>query len=203
MSDISFISTTNSESTFHAPGHAVSKFETPILQISTPNASNLPLKRGANPVLVRTLSATSLLSIELPDEGTDVMATREVDILSDDAGGKSIVDAVFSPHDSDIIAVNTSGALYNCSIYQGAKAVFVIFFVLISMSSCFFRRRIGLNQVRFENTNGDQFWRLRPSDQGYFLASSNCIQHLDFRVRTPTGYADFSANSEIVEPVYC
>ncbi|KAG1772809.1 hypothetical protein EDD22DRAFT_976463 [Suillus occidentalis] len=163
--NISFISAINSESIFHAPGHAVSKFETPILQISTPNASNTPLKCGTNPVLVRTLSATSLLSIELPDEGTGAMATREVDILSDDAGGKSIVDAVFSPHDSDIIAVNTSGAIYDCSIYQGAKAV----------------RRIGLNQVRFENTNGDQFWRLRSSDQGYFLASSNCIQHLDFR----------------------
>jgi hypothetical protein len=129
MSDISFISANNSDSTFHPPGRAVSKFETPILQISTPNASNSPLKRGTNPVLVRTLSATSLLSIELPDEGTDFMATREVDILSDDTGGKSVVDAAFSPYDSDIIAVNTSGALYNCSIYQGAKAVFVTFFV--------------------------------------------------------------------------
>ncbi|KAG1877971.1 hypothetical protein DFJ58DRAFT_712609 [Suillus subalutaceus] len=164
--NISFISATNSDSTFHAPGHAASKFETPILQISTPNASNSPLKHGTNPVLVRTLSATSLLSIESADEGTDFKATREVDILSDDTGGKSVVDAAFSPHDSDIIAVNTSGALYNCSIYQGAKAV----------------RRIGVNQVRFENTNGDQFWRLRPSDQGYFLASSSCIQHLDFRL---------------------
>lgn len=168
--NVSFISATNSDSTFHAPGHAASKFETPILQISTPNTSNSPLKRGTNPVLVRTLSATSLLSIELADEGTDFKATREVDILSDDAGGKNVVDAAFSPHESDIIVVNTSGALYNCSIYQGAKAV----------------RRIGVNQVRFESTNGDQFWRLRPSDQGYFLASSSCIQHLDFRASQPT-----------------
>ncbi|KAG1754620.1 hypothetical protein EDB19DRAFT_1892579 [Suillus lakei] len=168
--NISFISATNSDSTFHAPGHAASKFETPILQISTPNASNSPLKHGTNPVLVRTLSATSLLSIELADEGTDFKATREVDILSDDAGGKSVVDAAFSPHDSDIIAVNTSGALYTCSIYQGAKAV----------------RPMGLNRVRFENTNGDQFFRLRSSDQGYFLASSSCIQHLDFRSSQPT-----------------
>ncbi|KAG1827154.1 uncharacterized protein BJ212DRAFT_1443298 [Suillus subaureus] len=168
--NISFVSATNFDSTFHAPGHAASKFETPILQISTPNASNSPLKRGTNLVLVRTLSATSLLSIELADEGTDFKATREVDILSDDAGGRSVVDAAFSPRDSDIIAVNTSGALYNCSIYRGAKAV----------------RRIGLNQVRFENTHGDQFWRLRPSDQGYFLASSSCIQHLDFRSSQPT-----------------
>ncbi|KAG1782635.1 hypothetical protein EV702DRAFT_1176841 [Suillus placidus] len=158
--NISFISATNSDSTFHALGHAVSKFETPILQISTPNAPNSPMKRDANPVLVRTLSAISLLSIELADEGTGFNATREVDILSDDAGGKSVVDAAFSPHDSDIIAVNTSGALYNCSIYQGAKAVF--------------------------NTNGDQFWKLRPSDRGYFLASSSCIQHLDFRSSQPT-----------------
>ncbi|KAG1891158.1 hypothetical protein F4604DRAFT_1876316 [Suillus subluteus] len=154
----------NSDSTFHAAGHAASKFETPILQISTPNASNSPLKHGTNPVLVRTLSATSLLSIESADEGTDFKATREVDILSDDTGGKSVVDAAFSPHDSDIIAVNTSGALYNCSIYQWSE-------------SC-----VWVNQVRFENTNGDQFWRLRPSDQGYFLASSSCIQHLDFRL---------------------
>ncbi|KAG2078176.1 hypothetical protein BDR04DRAFT_1226942 [Suillus decipiens] len=168
--NISFISATNSDSTFHAPGRAASKFETPIFQISTPSASNSFLKRHTNPVLVRTLSATSLLSIELADEGTGFKATREVDILSDDAGGKSVVDATFSPHDSDIIAVNTSGALYNCSIYQGAKAV----------------RRIGLHQARFENTNGDKFWRLRPSDQGYFLASSSCIQHLDFRSSRPT-----------------
>lgn len=168
--NISIISGTNSDSTFHAPGHAASKFETPILQISTPNASNSPLKRGTNPVLVRTLSATSLLSIELADESTDFKATREVDILSDDTGGKSVVDAAFSPHDSDIIAVNTSGALYNCSIYQGAKAV----------------RRIWLNQVRFENAHGDKFWRLCPSNQGYFLASSSCIQHLDFRSSQPT-----------------
>ncbi|KAG0699656.1 hypothetical protein DFH29DRAFT_983430 [Suillus ampliporus] len=116
-------------------------------------------------ILVRTLSATSLLSIETSDERTDVKATREVDILSDDAGGKSAVDVTFSPHHSDIIVVNTSGAVYNCSIYQGAKAM----------------RRIGPNQVRFENTNEDKFWRLRTSDQGYFLASSSCIQHLDFR----------------------
>lgn len=168
--NISFISATNSDSTFHAPGHAASKFETPIFQISTPSASNSSLKRCTNPVLVRTLSATSLLSIELADEGSGFKATREVDILSDDAGGKSVVDATFSPHDSDIIAVNTSGALYNCSIYQGAKAV----------------RRIGLNQARFGNMNGDKFWRLRPSDQGYFLASSSCIQHLDFRSSRPT-----------------
>lgn len=168
--NISFISATDSDSTFHAPGHAASKFETPILQISTPNVSNSSLKRGTNLVLVRTFSATSLLSIELADEATDLKATREVDIFSDDVGGKCVVDAAFSPYDSDIIAVNTSGALYNCKIYEGAKAV----------------RRIGRNQVRFENTDGDQFWRLRPSDQGYFLASSSCIQHLDFRSSQPS-----------------
>lgn len=168
--NISFISATDSDSTFHASGYAASKFETPILQISTPNVSNSSLKRGTNLVLVRTFSATSLLSIELADEATDLKATREVDIFSDDVGGKCVVDAAFSPHDSDIIAVNTSGALYNCKIYEGAKAV----------------RRIGLNQVRFENTDGDQFWRLRPSDQGYFLASSSCIQHLDFRSSQPS-----------------
>ncbi|KAG2158248.1 uncharacterized protein EDB93DRAFT_1077144 [Suillus bovinus] len=167
--NISFISAANSDWIFHAPGRAASKFETPILQISTPITSNSPLKCGTNPVLVRTLSATSLLSIET-HEGTDFKATREVDMTSDDTGGKSVVDAVFSPHDSDIIAVNTSGALYNCKIYEGAKAV----------------RRIGLNQVRFENTNGDQFWRLLSSEQGYFLASSSCIQHLDFRSNQPT-----------------
>lgn len=129
MLDISFISATDSDSTFHASGHAASKFETPILQISTPNVSNSSLKRGTNLVLVRTFSATSLLSIELADEAADLKATREVDIFSDDVGGKSVVDAAFSPHDSDIIAVNTSGALYNCKIYEGAKAVFVTFFV--------------------------------------------------------------------------
>ncbi|KAG2157238.1 hypothetical protein DEU56DRAFT_845237 [Suillus clintonianus] len=167
--NISFISATNSDSTFHAPGRVASKFETPILQISTSNGSNSPMKRGTNTVLVRTLSATSLLSIESANEGTHFKATREVDILSDDAGGKSVADATFSPHDSDIIAVNTSGALYTCSIYQGAKAV----------------RRIGPNEVNIENTNGDRFWRLRPSDQGYFLASSSFIQHHDFRSSQP------------------
>ncbi|KAG1756637.1 uncharacterized protein EDB91DRAFT_1213345 [Suillus paluster] len=168
--NISFITATNSDSsTFHASGRAASKFETPILQISTPNALNSNLKRGANPVLVRTLSATSLLSIGTLDEETDVKTTREVDILSDDAGGKSIVDVAFSPHHSDIIVVNTSGTVYNCSIYQGAKAV----------------RRIGLNRVHFEDTNEDKFWRLRTSDQGCFLASSSCIQHLDFRTSQP------------------
>ncbi|KAG2054717.1 hypothetical protein BDR06DRAFT_982290 [Suillus hirtellus] len=184
--NISFISATDSDSTFHASGHAASKFETPILQISTPNVSNSSLKRGTNLVLVRTFSATSLLSIELADKATDLKTTREVDIFSDDVGGKCVVDAAFSPHDSDIIAVNASGALYNCKIYEGAKAVFVTFFVQFHQAHTLIRRRIGLNQVRFENTDGDQFWRLRPSDHGYFLASSSCIQHLDFRSSQPS-----------------
>ncbi|KAG2739410.1 hypothetical protein P692DRAFT_20823036 [Suillus brevipes Sb2] len=83
-----------------------------IRDAHSPNASNLPLKRGTNPVLVRTLSATSLLSIELPDEGTNFMATREVDILSDETGA-----------------------------------------YIKEQKLCL--RRIGVNQVRLENKNGD------------------------------------------------
>ncbi|OAX36678.1 hypothetical protein K503DRAFT_857848 [Rhizopogon vinicolor AM-OR11-026] len=161
---VSFMTSTDSNSsTFRVSGRAAFKFETPILQTSTPNISR---RHSTHSVLVRTLSATSLLNIELLNDGADVKATREVDILSDDAGGKSLVDAAFSPHHSDIIVVNTSGAVYNCTLYQGGKAV----------------RRVGPN---FENTNEDRFWRLYPSDQGCFLASSSCIKHLDLRTSQP------------------
>lgn len=126
MSDISFIAATTSNSpTFHASGRVAFKFETPILQIPTPNPLSSPSRYGTDHVLVRTLSVTSLLNIETLDDGADVKATREVDILSDDVGGKSLVDAAFSHHQSDIMVVNASGAVYNCTIYQGGKAVYV------------------------------------------------------------------------------
>lgn len=130
MPDVSFITATSSNSsTFRPSGRAVFKFETPILQTSTRNVSSPPPGHGTHPVLVRTLSATSLLNIEAPDDGADVKATREVDVLSDDTGGKKVVDAAFSPHHSDIMVVNTAGAVYNCTIYQGGKAVYVTFLV--------------------------------------------------------------------------
>jgi hypothetical protein len=179
MPDVSSITS----STFHASGRTAFKFETPILQISAANASSPPSRHTVHPVLVRTFSAVSLLNIEVLDDGPDAEVTREVDILSDDAGGKSLVDAAFSPHHSDILVVNASGAVYNCTIYQGGKAVYVAFLIQTHQTHVLIRRRVGPNHVDFENTNEDKFWRLRPSDQGYFLASSSRIKYFDLRVR--------------------
>jgi len=67
------------------------------------------------------------LNIETLDDGANVKATREVDILSDDVGGKCLVDVAFSLHQPDIMIVNASGEVYNCSVYQGGKAVYVAF----------------------------------------------------------------------------
>ncbi|KAH7929725.1 hypothetical protein BV22DRAFT_1102220 [Leucogyrophana mollusca] len=165
------INEAENSSIFEASGRSSHRFETPIQHIVPPTSISLAetgLSR-LNFVLVRTMSATSMVTIDLQSDTPQV--SRQIDIFRSDMGDRSVVDSKISSTGSNIILVNDHGHIHRCSVYPGGKA---------------FQSIQASKSLAFEPQT-DSFWRLGLTafDQGCYLASCKSVGFIDFRSNDP------------------
>ncbi|KAH7912210.1 hypothetical protein BJ138DRAFT_1083982 [Hygrophoropsis aurantiaca] len=156
---------------FEASGHPSYVFETPIQHIVTPTTSlmNTTSSMTPNSLLIRTLTATSMMVVDL--EMDKLQVSRKVDIVRSDVGDRPVVDGKITAVGSSITLVNDIGHIYRCSVYEGSKSLQVV----------------PASKISVADLSRDTFWKLAltENDQGCYLASQKFIGHTDLRTGDP------------------